>query len=111
MTFGQKVVKIIKQVPYGKVTTYGYVAIMAGLPRGARLVGGILMHQSEKQQLPWQRVINREGYLSIRNPEYPKPLQKALLEQEGVEVSSEFIVDLKKYGWIMDFSDVPGKSK
>lgn len=99
MTFSQKVVGIIKRVPYGRVTTYGFVSTMAGLPRGARLVGGILMYQSAKHDLPWQRVINWEGYLSIRNPEYPKPLQKALLEQEGVVVSSEFIVDLDKYGW------------
>ena len=99
MSFSQRVVQIIKKVPYGRVTTYGHVATQAGMPRGARLVGGILMYQSEKHNLPWQRVINREGYLSIRNPEYPKPLQKALLEQEGVEVTPDFIVDLKKYGW------------
>ena len=99
MTFSEKVVEIIKKVPYGKVTTYGFVATKAGLPRGARLVGGILMYQTDKHDLPWQRVINREGYLSIRNPEYPKPLHKALLEQEGVEVSNDFIVDLDKYGW------------
>ncbi len=102
MTFGEKVIEIIKQVPYGRVTTYGTVATLAGLPRGARLVGGILMHNSEKCNLPWQRVINREGFLSIKNMNYPKPLQKALLEQEGVDVSPEFIVDLKKYGWFGD---------
>lgn len=99
MSFSEKVVEIIKKVPYGRVTTYGHVATQAGMPRGARLVGGILMFNSEKYDLPWQRVINREGYLSIRNPEYPKQLQKALLEQEGIEVSKDFIVDLEKYGW------------
>lgn len=104
MKFGEKVVEIIKNVPYGRVTTYGTVAVLAGMPRGARLVGGILIGRSEKESLPWQRVINREGYLSIKNHEYPKALQKALLEQEGVEVSKEFIVDLKKYGWFGDWS-------
>lgn len=97
--FKEKVIAAIKQVPYGKVTTYGTIATMAGLPRGARLVGGILRFNSEKHDLPWQRVINRHGYLSIQNMEYPKQLQKALLEQEGIVVSDDFVVDLDDYGW------------
>ena len=97
-SFANKCYQTLKKVPKGKVTTYGTVAVLAGLPRGARLVGGILRFHGES--LPWQRVINRHGYLSINNLHYPKQLQKALLEQEGVEVSEEFIVDLKRYGWV-----------
>ncbi len=99
VSFKDRVIQICKFIPHGSVTTYGTVATLAGKPRGARLVGGILMYQSEKHNLPWQRIINREGYISIKNPDYPKELQKALLEQEGIEVSKDFIVDLKKYGW------------
>lgn len=99
MTFKNRVIQIIKQIPYGRVTAYGTVAILAGLPRGARLVGGILHTNSEKMDLPWQRVINRHGYISTKCLEHPKQAQKALLEQEGVEVSDNFIVNLDKYGW------------
>lgn len=95
--FTKKVIRIIKQIPYGKVTTYGEVALLAGFPRGARIVGWIL--HSSKGDIPWHRVINRHGFISIKSSEHPKQLQKVLLEQEGVEVSDYFIVDLNKYGW------------
>lgn len=99
MHFKDKVIQVIKQIPFGKVTTYGTVATLAGLPRGGRLVGGILHHHTERENLPWQRVINREGYISTRCLEHPKAAQKALLEEERIGVSDDFMVDLKKYGW------------
>ena len=99
LSFKDEVIQIVKQIPYGRVTTYGTVAILAGLPRGGRLVGGILHFNSEELELPWQRVINRHGFISTKCPEHVKALQKALLEQEGIEVSSDFMIDLKKYGW------------
>jgi len=99
MSFKDEVISIIKKIPYGKVTTYGTIATLSGLPRGGRLVGGILHHCTEKEGLPWQRIVNREGYISTRCMEHPKQAQKALLEMEGVEVNNDFIVDLKKYGW------------
>lgn len=98
-SFKERVILIVKQIPRGKVTTYGTVATLAGLPRGARLVGGILHYCSDDLGLPWQRIINREGYISTRCLEHPKQLQKVLLEQEGVEVSDDFIVNLGRYGW------------
>lgn len=100
MSFKERVIKIVSKIPKGKVTTYGTVATMAGLPRGARLVGEILHANGEKLNLPWQRVVNRHGFISIRSLEYPKEAQKALLEQEGVEVSKDFVVNLEKYGWV-----------
>lgn len=99
MNFKDKVIEIVKKIPYGKVTTYGTLATLAGLPRGGRLVGGVLHFNSEKYDLAWQRVINKDGYISTKCPEHMKALQKALLEQEGVEVSKDFMIDLKKYGW------------
>lgn len=97
--FKDRVIEIVKQIPYGRVTTYGTISTLAGLPRGARLVGGILHFNSEKEPLPWQRIINRHGFISTKCLEHPAPLQKALLEGEGIEVSPEFMVDLKRYGW------------
>jgi methylated-DNA-protein-cysteine methyltransferase related protein len=99
MSFKEKAFKVIKKIPYGRVTTYGTIATLAGLPRGARLVGGLLHFTSEEESLPWQRIINREGFISTKCLEHPKSLQKTLLEQEGIEVSPDFMVDLKRYGW------------
>lgn len=99
MGFKERVIQVVKQVPYGKVTTYGTVATLAGLPRGARLVGGILHFCTEDFNLPWQRVINRKGYISTKCLDHPKQAQKALLEEEGIEVSTDFTVELEKYGW------------
>ncbi len=80
MSFKDRVVKAILSVPSGKVTTYGTIAVMAGLPRGGRLVGGILHFQTEKYNLPWQRIINREGFISTSCSEHQNSLQRALLE-------------------------------
>lgn len=97
MKFSDQVIKIVKQIPYGKVTTYGQVATLAGIPRGGRLVGGILHFDGEKT--PWYRVVNRYGFISTKCLNHPKKLQKALLEQEGIEVTADFMIDLLKYGW------------
>lgn len=99
MNFKEKVIQIVQQIPYGKVTTYGTIATLVGLPRGGRLVGGVLHFNSEIHNLPWQRVINRHGFISTTCPQHWKALQKALLEQEGIEVSEDFMVDLGLYGW------------
>ncbi len=99
LDFKDRVIKILKKIPYGRVTTYGTVATLAGIPRGARLVGGILHFNYEKHDLPWHRVIDRNGFISIKSLYHPKSLQKALLEEESIEVTSDFMIDLKKYGW------------
>jgi methylated-DNA-protein-cysteine methyltransferase-like protein len=97
--FKQNVIEITKKIPYGRVTTYGTIAILAGLPRGARLVGGILHYNSDEHNLPWQRVINRHGFISTRCEGHTKQDQKEILEEEGIEVSEDFMVDLERYGW------------
>jgi methylated-DNA-protein-cysteine methyltransferase related protein len=97
--FKDKVIEIVKKIPEGKVTTYGTISTLAGLPRGARLVGGILHFNSDQHNLAWYRVINRHGFISTLCENHTKDEQKALLESEGIEVSMDFIVDLNKYGW------------
>jgi methylated-DNA-protein-cysteine methyltransferase related protein len=99
MNFKDKVIQIVQQIPQGRVTTYGTVSTLAGLPRGARLVGGILHFNAEKADLPWHRIVDRHGFLSTKCLEHPKALQKVFLEQENIAVSQDFMVDLKKYGW------------
>ncbi len=102
MTFEQKVVAAIKSIPAGNVSTYGTVAALAGSPRAALAVGRILRQNSEKFQLPWQRVINSQGRISIVNMSYPAELQAELLRQEGVGVEkrgSAYWVDLQQFGY------------
>lgn len=96
--FRQNIIKFTSMIPYGKVTTYGTLASLAGSPRASRVIGGIL--HSSKKEIPWHRVINRYGYISIKCFDHPKSFQKGLLEGEGIEVSEDFMVDLDKYGWV-----------
>ena len=97
--FKQNVIQIVAQIPYGRVTTYGTVATLAGMPRGARLVGAVLHYNSEKYNLPWHRVINRRGFISTTCYDHLKQAQKAFLEEEDIEVSKDFMVNLDHYGW------------
>lgn len=97
--FKTRVIEVVKNIPFGKVTNYGTIATLAGLPRGARLVGGILHYNSDQYHLAWWRVINRVGYISTRCEDHIKLEQKQLLQQEGIDVSDDFMIDLEKYGW------------
>lgn len=95
--FKAKVISIIKKIPKGKVASYGQVAAAAGSPRAARQVGGVLKSiDCEKLGVPWWRVINSKGEISIKgNWTADKKTQKELLEREGVKVLKDFKVDMK----------------
>lgn len=96
--FRDKVIETIRRIPYGKVATYGQIAAMAGSPRRARHVGNILQKYSDSEDLPWFRVINSRGQISL--PSYGGyEVQRALLQQEGIEFNAQDTVDLKKFGW------------
>jgi methylated-DNA-protein-cysteine methyltransferase-like protein len=97
--FKERVIQISQQIPFGSVTTYGTIAVLAGVPRGARLVGGILHYNSDEFDLPWQRVVNRVGFISTRCENHRREEQRSILQMEGIEVNDEFMIDLDKYGW------------
>ena len=102
MSFARQVIDTIKRGPRGRVATYGQIAALAGSPRAALMVGRILHHSSESEQLPWQRIINSQGRISIVNMTYPAELQATLLEEEGVTVekrTGSYYVDLAKFLW------------
>ncbi|MFW9864979.1 MAG: MGMT family protein [Candidatus Thorarchaeota archaeon] len=99
--FTQDVIHIIKNIPKGKVLTYGFIAKLAGNPRAARQVSWILNSSSKKYNLPWHRVISSNGKLSMKSIE-DKQYHKKLLELEGVKFTNEFRLDLKKYLWNID---------
>ncbi|MFT8322443.1 MAG: MGMT family protein [Bacillus sp. (in: firmicutes)] len=94
--FTSNVIKILRSIPAGKVMTYGQVAKIAGSSRGARQVVRVLHSMSDKYQLPWQRVVNASGKISIQNEE-AKMLQKQLLEEEGMVFEENDQISLKKY--------------
>ncbi len=83
--FTERAIHIIKQIPPGKVMTYGQVAALAGSPRGARQVVRILHSMSKKYNLPWHRVINSKGIISIRDDE-SHTIQILSLQSEGIQV-------------------------
>jgi methylated-DNA-protein-cysteine methyltransferase-like protein len=92
--FTQTVLTIIKGIPKGTVMTYGQIAAYADNPRGARQVSRILHSMSEKHNLPWWRVINSKGSISLTG-EFGY-IQGERLSQEGIEVIDKKI-DLKKH--------------
>lgn len=92
--FTFKVIETIKMIPYGKVMTYGQIAAYCGNPRGARQVSRILHSMSSKHKLPWHRVINSKGGISLTGE--GGFMQSELLIQEGIKVENKKI-SLKKY--------------
>lgn len=96
--FYDRAVKFIKNIPPGKVATYGQIADYAGIPRAAREVAYILHSSSEKEDLPWQRVVNSKGGISLK-PGHGYELQKRLLEDEGVVFDEEGRIDLDRFRW------------
>lgn len=93
-----KIKQLIKRIPRGKVMTYGQIAACAGNPQAARQVARVLHSSSRKDQLPWHRVINRQGRISFR-PSDGYELQKQLLEMEGVVFDTLGRIDFDKYLW------------
>lgn len=96
-SFRQKVFHIIAAIPYGQVTTYGEIAQLIGSPRAARQVGGVLKRLPEGSALPWHRVINRHGEISLTGDDYLR--QKKALAAEGVHVDVAGRIDLQQYRW------------
>ncbi|MDD2889475.1 MAG: MGMT family protein [bacterium] len=96
-SFYQRVIIAIKDIPRGKVATYGQVALVAGNPRAARQVSYILHSSTEKYALPWHRVVNSKGSISLK-PKKGYELQIKLLKKEGVVFDKKNCIDLKKFG-------------
>ncbi|MGI2327482.1 MGMT family protein [Planococcus sp. YIM B11945] len=94
--FTERAIDTIKNVPSGKVMTYGQVAAHAGSPRAARQIARILHSMSAKHELPWHRIINAQGKI-VLNDEESRYTQRALLIKEGIKVSESGFVDLNLY--------------
>ncbi len=93
-----QIIYIIQNIPKGKVLTYGRIAKLAGSPRAARTVSWLLHSSSGKYSLPWHRVINSKGLISLTKTE-DKQYQRNKLKAEGVVVSDDFKINLNDYMW------------
>lgn len=97
-SFSRRVKELITRIPRGKVATYGQIAAYAGNPRAARQVVWILHSSSGKEKLPWHRVINSKGRISLK-PNYGYEIQRELLRKEGIEFDENDSVDFDRYLW------------
>jgi len=96
--FSHRVKQLIKAIPHGKVATYGQIASQAGNSRASRQVAWILHSCSEKDDLPWHRVINSKGRISLP-PQGGYEVQKKLLELEDIAFKENDSIDLDKFLW------------
>jgi methylated-DNA-protein-cysteine methyltransferase related protein len=94
----QQIWKTVSQVPVGKVSSYGLIADLAGLPGRARMVGAVLRQAPAELQLPWHRIIKSNGQLAFKAGSESARRQKELLQQEGVVVLNNR-VNMKRFAW------------
>ena len=97
--FFERVYEIARQIPEGRVTSYGAIAKALGTARSARMVGWAMNGAHNKEDVPAHRVVNRNGVLTGKHHFDGTSLMQQLLESEGVEVVDNQIVDFEKYFW------------
>ena len=120
INFYEQVYAVVRRIPRGKVTSYGRIAAMLGRPRAARAVGYALNALRDKQgdpayqNIPWQRVVNSQGRISIVNRDNSANYQAELLRQEGVAVSEALKINLDVYLWeglhLVEIDDIQSDS-
>lgn len=98
--FFERVYDVVRQIPYGKVTTYGAIAKALGAAKSARMVGWAMNASHGQQDIPAHRVVNRMGLLSGKHHFDGTHLMQQLLESEGIEVEDFKIVHFKEHLWV-----------
>ena len=101
--FFERVYEIARQIPYGKVTSYGAIAKVLGTARSARMVGWAMNASHNLEDVPAHRVVNRKGLLTGKHHFEGTNLMQQLLESEGVKVVDNQIVDFQKHFWKPEF--------
>jgi methylated-DNA-protein-cysteine methyltransferase-like protein len=97
--FFEQVYVLVRCIPPGTVASYGQIARMLGQPHAARTVGWALRGTPEESAIPWQRVVNAAGRISISDPEAAAE-QRRLLEGEGVVFDPDDRIDMTRFGWV-----------
>jgi methylated-DNA-protein-cysteine methyltransferase-like protein len=97
-SLNEMIYAVVRQVPAGRVTTYGTVAkLVAGAT--ARIVGYAMAATPKGSNVPWQRVINSQGKISPHGYGYGSTIQRKLLEEEGIVFDEKGKIDLDRFGW------------
>ena len=102
-SYREKVYDLVKQIPRGRVMTYGQIADILGEGYTARTIGYV-MHGADSESVPWQRVINAQGKCSTGTMTLPVNLQQSILESEGVTFNAAGKCDLNAVLWSPDQS-------
>ncbi|HEY9184610.1 MAG TPA: MGMT family protein [Salegentibacter sp.] len=97
--FFDKVYETVRQIPVGRVTSYGAIARAIGSPQSARMVGWAMNASHNREDVPAHRVVNRKGLLSGKHHFGDNNAMRNLLEAEGISVSENKVVDFEKYFW------------
>jgi len=97
--FFAKVYQVAKQIPYGRVTSYGAIAKYLGVARSARMVGWAMNAAHNMPEIPAHRVVNRKGLLSGKHHFDGTNLMQQLLESEGVIIKDNQVINFDKYFW------------
>lgn len=97
--FFERVYDVVRQIPYGKVTSYGAIARFLGAARSARMVGWAMNACHGREDVPAHRVVNRVGLLSGKHHFEGTNLMQQLLESEGVKVRENKIVNFEEHLW------------
>jgi methylated-DNA-protein-cysteine methyltransferase-like protein len=101
--FFERVYEVARQIPYGKVTSYGAIAKALGVARSARMVGWAMNASHNMEDVPAHRVVNRVGLLSGKHHFGGTNLMQQLLESEEIKVVDNQIIDFEKHFWEPDF--------
>ena len=97
--FFQKVYKVVKMIPSGRVSTYGLIAKYLGSTKSSRVVGYAMNASHKNSEIPAHRVVNRVGLLTGKHHFSGTTLMKDLLESEGVKIQNDRVVNFKKVVW------------
>ena len=97
--FFEKVYVVVRQIPYGKVTSYGAIAKVLGAARSARMVGWAMNAAHDLEDVPAHRVVNRKGLLTGKHHFDGTNLMQQLLESEGIVIVDNQIVDFENVFW------------
>lgn len=97
--FFERVYEVARQIPYGKVTSYGAIAKVLGAARSARMVGWAMNASHDLEGVPAHRVVNRNGLLTGKHHFDGTNLMQQLLESEGIVVIDNQIIDFEKHFW------------
>ena len=104
----ERILAVVRRIPRGQVATYGQIAAIVGLARQPRLVGYALHALPSNTTVPWHRVINARGMVSVRSDGTASLSQRLLLEREGVDFDGRGRVSLERHQWRPARRPAPG---